>query len=208
LRITLSLSRGENSTHLPPRDNERVIRNIPIMCLLAAAAVAAPRPIDTAGSKITIVVGKAGAFSAFGHDHDISAPVASGNVDTDARRVEFTVRSASMKVMDPKASDKDREEVQKAMVGPEVLDVEKYPEIRFRSVTAERSGDSWAVKGELTLHGQTQPVTVSVKEQAGHYTGSAKIKQTDFGIKPIKAAGGAVKVKDELRIDFDIQLAR
>ena len=157
---------------------------------------------------MTVFVGKAGAFSAFGHEHEVSAPIASGTVDPDARRVEFTVRTASMKVLDPKTSDKDREETQKNMTGPEVLEVEKYPEIRFRSVTAERSGDSWTVKGELTIHGQTQPVSVSVKEQNGHYTGSAKIKQTDFGIKPIKAAGGTVKVKDELRIDFDIQLAR
>jgi len=170
------------------------------------AALAAPRPIDSAGSKITVFVGKAGAFSAFGHDHEVSAPVASGTVDTEARRVEFTVRSASMKVLDPKVSDKDREEIQKNMVGPEVLDVEKYPEIRFRSTTGEQSAGSWTVKGELTLHGQTQPVTVTVKEQSGHYVGSAKIKQTDFGIKPVKVAGGTVKVKDELRIDFDIQL--
>ncbi len=174
----------------------------------AAAAVAAPRPIDTAKSKMTVYVGKAGAFSAFGHEHEVAAPIASGEVDTDARRVEFTVRGASMKVMDPKVSEKDREEIQKNMVGPEVLDVEKYPEIRFRSTGAQQNGDSWAVKGELTLHGQTQPVTVTVKEQAGHYAGSARVKQTDFGIKPIKVAGGTVKVKDELRIDFDIQLAR
>jgi len=174
----------------------------------AAAALAASHPIDAAKSKMTVYVGKAGAFSAFGHDHEISAPIAAGEVDPDAHRVELTVRSASMKVLDPKASEKDRADVQKSMVGPEVLDVEKYPEIRFRSTGAEQSGGSWTVKGELTLHGQTQAVTVTVKEQAGHYVGSGKIKQTDFGITPIKAAGGTVKVKDELRIDFDIQLAR
>jgi hypothetical protein len=30
------------------------------------------------------------------------------------------------------------------------------------------------------------------------------LKQSDFGIAPIKVAGGAVKVKDQLTIDFDI----
>ena len=30
------------------------------------------------------------------------------------------------------------------------------------------------------------------------------LKQTDYGITPISVAGGAVKVKDELNIDFDI----
>jgi len=30
------------------------------------------------------------------------------------------------------------------------------------------------------------------------------LKQTDFGIKPVTIAGGTVKVKDELTIEFDI----
>jgi hypothetical protein len=34
------------------------------------------------------------------------------------------------------------------------------------------------------------------------------LKQTEFGIKPVKVAGGAVRVKDEIQIDLDIQLAR
>ena len=67
---------------------------------------------------------------------------------------------------------------------------------------------SWSVHGELTLHGQTRPVAVEVREKSGHYVGTARLKQTDFGIKPIKIAGGTVRVKDEVRIDFDIQLAR
>jgi hypothetical protein len=38
--------------------------------------------------------------------------------------------------------------------------------------------------------------------------GNAVVKQSDFGIKPVKVAGGTVKVKDEVRIEFDIQLAK
>jgi polyisoprenoid-binding protein YceI len=64
------------------------------------------------------------------------------------------------------------------------------------------------VHGTLTLHGQTQPVTVEVKENSGHFAGHALLKLTDFGIKPIRIAGGTVKVKDEIRIEFDIQLTR
>ena len=40
--------------------------------------------------------------------------------------------------------------------------------------------------------------------QGGHYRGSADLKQKDFGITPITVGGGAVKVKDELRVEFDI----
>jgi hypothetical protein len=45
-------------------------------------------------------------------------------------------------------------------------------------------------------------VRVSLKE--GHYTGEATVKQTEFGIKPPGKAG--VKAKDEVKIEFDVQL--
>ena len=50
-------------------------------------------------------------------------------------------------------------------------------------------------------------MTVDVKEKSGHYTGHATLKQTDFGIEPVKVAGGAVRVKDEVQVEFDIQLS-
>jgi polyisoprenoid-binding protein YceI len=64
------------------------------------------------------------------------------------------------------------------------------------------------VRGQLTLHGRTQPVTVSVTLKDGRYQGFATLKQRDFGIKPVSIAGGTVKVKDEVRIEFDIALAQ
>jgi hypothetical protein len=45
---------------------------------------------------------------------------------------------------------------------------------------------------------------VSVKQAGGVYSGNARIKQTDFGNQPVRAAGGAVKTKDELDVQFDI----
>jgi hypothetical protein len=50
-------------------------------------------------------------------------------------------------------------------------------------------------------------VTVDVKETGGHYVGTARFKQTEYGITPLKVAEGAIRVKDEVRIEFDIQLA-
>lgn len=46
-------------------------------------------------------------------------------------------------------------------------------------------------------------VIESVRTQT-RYRGSATIKQADFGIKPISIGGGTIKVKDEVKIDFDI----
>src|SRR5437870_2526158 len=61
------------------------------------SARAAQHAIDTAKSTMTVHVSKAGALSAFGHDHDIAAPIAGGEVDPEAHRVELHLRSASLK---------------------------------------------------------------------------------------------------------------
>lgn len=62
--------------------------------------------------------------------------------------------------------------------------------------------------GQLTLHGQTRTVALKVQKTSGHYVGNSRFRQTDFGMKPVNVAGGAIRVKDEVRIEFDIQLAR
>jgi polyisoprenoid-binding protein YceI len=168
-------------------------------------AAESPRPIDTQKSVMTVRVLKAGVFSAFGHEHEIRAPIKSGNFSETARAVELTVDARQMRVMDKDVSDKDRAEIQETMLGPKVLDSSQFPEIHFRSTAVEAAGDGrWAVTGDLTLHGQTHPVKLEVRAQNGHYQGSAQIKQKDFGIEPIVVGGGAVKVKNELRVEFDI----
>jgi polyisoprenoid-binding protein YceI len=93
------------------------------------------------------------------------------------------------------------------MLGPEVLDSDQHPEIVFKSTTAESTGEGrWTLHGNLTLRGQTRPVTVQVTLKDGHFTGEATVKQTDFGIKPLGKAG--VRAKDEVAIHFDVQLAQ
>jgi polyisoprenoid-binding protein YceI len=167
------------------------------------------RTIDTQKSVMVVRADTGGLFGAFGHDHEIAAPIASGNVDTGARQVELRVNAAALRVRDANISDKDRDEIQATMLGPKVLDSERYPEIVFRSTGAEPRGpNAWTVRGTLTLHGQTKSVAIEVSERAGHYVGNSVLKQTDFGIKPIRIAGGTVRVKDEIKIEFDIQLAR
>src|SRR5262249_20529070 len=144
-------------------------------------AVTGKHAIDTRKSVMTVHVSKAGALSAFGHDHEIAAAVAAGTVDTSGRRVEFRVSAAEMRVIDKKALAKDRADIRKAMLGPEVLDAAHHPEILFRSTAVEpQSANSWRVRGDLILHGQVRPVTVDVSEKAGHYTGNALLKTSDF----------------------------
>jgi polyisoprenoid-binding protein YceI len=179
------------------------------LCSLAPSARAQQHAIDVQKSKLTVRVYKSGLFSAFAHDHEIAAPILGGSAEiSDHASVRLEVDARALQVVDPDTSEKDRSEIQKTMLGPEVLDSERFHEIVFQSTAVEQNGrEKWVVHGDLTLHGQMQPVTVDVLREAGHYTGHATFKQTNFGIKPVRIAGGTVKVKDEVRIEFDVQLA-
>ena len=164
------------------------------------------RPIETATSKLTVHAFKTGLFSGFADNHEIEAPIADGSIDEAAPRVNFVVESRTMKVLDPQLSAEKRRVIQQRMVGPEVLDVERFPKITFQSTNVERTGTGeFLVQGQLSLHGVTRPVSVKVRNESGRYLGTCTLKQRDYGIEPISIVGGTVKVKDELKIDFDIR---
>ena len=181
---------------------------VPVVGLLVplwAADVSSPTRIDTDRSVLTIHVYKTGLFSAFGHNHEISAPIQSGAFSETPPEVELSVDARKLRVLDTDVSDKDRGQIQATMLGPQVLDSEKFPEIHFQSKQVERVGeDKWVLRGDLALHGQTRPVEVKVERQSGRYFGNVELKQRDFGIAPVSVAGGSVKVKNEVRIEFQI----
>jgi polyisoprenoid-binding protein YceI len=177
-------------------------------CLFTTNVVAGQHAIDPEHSSLTLHVGKTGALSAFGHEHEIRAKISSGSAETGERpSVELHLNARDLRVIDKDESDKTRAEVQSTMLGPEVLDSQRFNDIAFKSTSAESNGDGkWTLKGSLTLHGQTRPVIVHVTLKDGRYVGEAVVKQTDFGITPPGKSG--VRAKDEVRVEFDVQLAR
>jgi len=169
-------------------------------------ALAVNRPIDVERSALHIHVGKAGWFSAAGHEHWVSAPIEHGSIDDEEPpHIAFTIAAGKLTVeADASLSNVQQTEIQRTMQ-EKVLESGKYPEISFRSSSIEKTGDeSWTVRGELSLHGQTHPVSTAVRKQQGRFVGQCRIKQTDFGIQPVRVAGGTVKVKNELEINFTI----
>jgi polyisoprenoid-binding protein YceI len=178
-----------------------------VLLMVGVTGLAATeQPVDTGQSTVTIHVFKSGFFSSLGDDHEIHGAVKSGAInDAEPAAVHLTIDAAGLRVIDPRASAKDRADIQARMLGPDVLDVSRFPEIVFDSDSAEHAASgAWIVHGKLTLRGHTRPLSADVVENQGHYKGSFALKQTDFGITPIKVAGGAVKVKDEIKIDFDV----
>ena len=176
--------------------------------LLSAVAAAqpksepAPRPQESA---VTIHVFKAGLFSGFAHNHVVLAPVGGASMDPQGFKAEVSFATKDMKVIDPDVSDKDRAEIQSTMLGPKVLDAQKYPEIRFKSSRIEQmSPQHYRVTGTLDLHGTRKELSFEVTGTPEHYHGATRLKQSDFGIPPISLFAGSVKVKDELDLEFDV----
>jgi polyisoprenoid-binding protein YceI len=178
-----------------------------LLLIVAASAAAQQRAIDSAHSTLTVHAYKSGLFSGFAHDHEVSAPISSGeiNASAGAASVRLKIDARQLQVLDPKLEEDKRAEVQKTMHSDKVLDSARFPNIEFVSSKVQPNGkDKWTVVGNLTLHGETHSVTVEVTLQNGHYLGSATFKQKEFGITPVSIGGGTIKVKDEVKIEFDV----
>jgi polyisoprenoid-binding protein YceI len=119
--------------------------------------------------------------------------------------VEFTVETAKMRVKpDPKVDAKTEAQIQKDMEEM-TLETARYREIAFQSSHIEKAAEGeWRVDGALSLHGVSKPIRLNVRRDGDAYTGRTILKQTDFGIKPISIGGGAIKVKNEIEIEFRI----
>ena len=177
-----------------------------LVVIAARTALAEPKAIDVEHSTIRIHVGKSGLFSAAGHEHWVLAPIAEGTLEEGTPpSLSFRVESRQMKVEEDKSLSASQQAQVESTMQTQVLESEKYPEIRFHSTSIEpTSQDTWTVRGELSLHGQTRPVSTTVRKQENAYVGRCQIRQTDFGIQPVRVAGGTVRVKDELEIQFSV----
>ena len=177
--------------------------------------------LDVANSRVTIAVGKSGAFSFLGHKHEVSGPIESASLDIDLddlsrSHVSIVIATASLKVSGVDEPAADRPKVQATMESDEVLDVARFPRITFEStsIAANRPvapAFDVVVAGPLTVRDVTRPISVTVHvelaERSLTANGRLSVKQTEFGIKPI-SVGGAVAVKDRLDIAFTIAAQR
>jgi polyisoprenoid-binding protein YceI len=101
-------------------------------------------------------------------------------------------------------TDKDRADIKKTL--GDILDSGTHPQIRFAATSVTRSGESVTVVGDLTIRGETVPVTVGADFTDDRVRGSATVAQTRWGIKPYSAFLGALKLADEVAVEFDATL--
>jgi polyisoprenoid-binding protein YceI len=172
--------------------------------------------IDKGSSRFTVRAFATGMLSSLGHSPTFAIRDFHGDLEfapesLTAASLRVQVRADSLEVMDDIKS-KDRQEIESTM-NNSVLETAKFPEISFAStsVAATQLGDSRYqanINGNLTLHGMTRPVTIPTQVtlmgdmlRAG---GEFPLLQSNFGIAPVSAAGGTIKLKDELKFSFDI----
>jgi polyisoprenoid-binding protein YceI len=125
--------------------------------------------------------------------------------------IRITVKADSLTVTDP-VSPKDREEIERR-TREEVLETAKYPEIVYQSteIKADKIADNWyrlQITGELSLHGVKKPHPVDAQlrllDDEVRLSGQCTLSPSAYRIKPVTALGGTIKLKDELKFDFDL----
>jgi polyisoprenoid-binding protein YceI len=183
----------------------------------AGRQAAAVYRLDAARSKFMIRAFAGGPLWFKGHDHLVQARDFTG----EARLTPGSVSPASLTLTVRAASLAETREVfneqQKKIIDTELRDIvlepDKYPEITFRStdVSVEpRGGDLFALKlgGDLTLRGVTRhvniPVEVTLRGDELRARGEFDIKRGDFKVPATSAFHGTVRVRDRLKVSFDI----
>lgn len=183
----------------------------------AAPAGRAIFVIDGRRSRFTVQAFATGLLSAMGHNPAIGIRTFSGEVAFDSDTLQasgfrLTIQASSLAVQDD-INNKDRQEIE-SLMKTNVLEIEKYPEICFEALAPmavnriDGSLYSATLSGNLNLHGVTRgesiPVRIVSMGETLRASGSFTLKQSDYHIKPVSVAGGALKLKDELKFSFEM----
>jgi polyisoprenoid-binding protein YceI len=144
---------------------------------------------------------------------DVSGAVNLDRANPAVSTVEFSIKSASV---DTGVADRD-----KHLRSADFFDVEKYPEITFKSTKVAPSGkkDIYNVTGDFTMHGVTKQVTLPVEflgfgkdpggnERAG-FTLSTTLDRKEYGIVWNRAIdqGGAL-LGDDVDINVVVEAVK
>jgi polyisoprenoid-binding protein YceI len=147
-----------------------------------------------------------------GRFNDFEGNVALDPANLEKSSVDFQIKAASI---DTGVADRD-----KHLRTAEFFDVEKYPEITFKSKSIKSTGkNTYDVTGDFTMHGVTKQVTLPVTflgtakdpwggARAGFETGTT-LDRKDYGIVWNKTidAGGAL-LGDDVKVAINLEAVK
>jgi hypothetical protein len=166
--------------------------------------------VDAASAECLVFTEKEGLLSKVAHDLKIRVTEFSLAWDGTTLTARFDPRS--LRVVDamlkgrenPAAlSDSDKKKIEKSIVA-DVLHARKHRSIEFESSEVVSEGKGYRIKGELTLHGVTRPISAKVNPSAGRWSTRLSINQPDYGIEPFSAMLGTLKVKPKLHVRLSV----
>lgn len=175
------------------------------------------RPVrfDASTAECLIFTYREGLLSAVAHDLQIRVESFAITLDDDAWRLDARFDPRSLRVVGVMRDGRvhpdelragDVRTIEQTIVD-EVLEADRHPEIRFVSTSAVARGEELAVDGMLTLHGETRPVMVPVRREAGGWAAEVRLQQPDFGIRPYRAMLGALRVRADILVRLVIPVA-
>jgi polyisoprenoid-binding protein YceI len=153
-----------------------------------------------------VKTGRSGAAAKAGHDLVMEVTSWEATLDVGASpSLQLSADPTSLKVVEGSGGMQALDDDGKADILKSIdKDVLKKKAIQFRSTSVEQRDGGLAVKGDLELVGKSAPVEfdLSVRDD-GALSASAKVKQTNHGMKPYSALFGALKVNDEVEVVID-----
>jgi len=175
-------------------------------------------------SRLLVLVYRDGRLANLGHNHVVSSNDLQGEIyfTDDRNNSSFEVRLpvTTMEVDLPQnrveAGDDFPGELspdavsgtRANMLGDQQLDAEAWPEIILRSRRIRGASPDIVVQVEIAVrshvHAIEIPVQVAISGEQITVTGRFKLNQTDLGIEPFSVMMGALKVRDELDIQFSL----
>ena len=155
---------------------------------------------------LRVKTGRSGAAAKAGHDLVLEVTSWEATLDVgDSPSLQLSADPTSLKVVEGQGGMQALDDDGKADILKSIdKDVLKKKAIQFRSTSVDQRDGGLAVDGELELAGKTAPLQFDVRVgDDGTVSGSATVKQTDWGMKPYSALFGALKVNDEVEVVVD-----
>src|SRR5688500_14354219 len=169
--------------------------------------------IDASESRFTARVEVGGLLSMFGHDHTVAMREFAGEArfepeTLNGASLRLEIRADSVAEVGPEFGEEDRRKITRD-IHEKALEVSKFPAIVFQSTgLSVQAADQVVIRGDLTLHGVTRPVSVPARIQVEGdrltASGTFTIRHSDFDIERLSAAAGTVKAKDAITLTFQL----
>ena len=178
-----------------------------ILILTSAVLAVDTFTIDPVHSSVAFSVKHMVVSSVRGNFRDVSGTMNYDSKDATKSSVEVHIKTASLNT----GSDNRDNHLR----SPDFLDVEKFPEMTFKSSSIEKSGDGYVAHGPLTIHGVSKDVAIpftiggTIKDPRGGMRFGAEASLTinckDFGLTWNRAIEGGMLVGDDVKIDLGIE---